>query len=71
MSSRKVLRGDLVSVLRGTYRRVAERLHVHPSYVSRVARGERKSPAIEKAIKKEMLRILKSAGNHGKKSQGR
>jgi len=71
MSRSKVLRQDLVSVVRGAYRRVADRLHVDPSYVSRVARGERKSLAVERAIKKEMLRIFKSTGNHGKKSKRR
>ncbi|HEU5453996.1 MAG TPA: helix-turn-helix domain-containing protein [Terriglobales bacterium] len=34
----------------GVYSRVARRLGVHRSYVSRVARGERTSPPIEEAL---------------------
>ena len=34
----------------GIYSRVARRLGVHRSYVSRVARGERKSEEIEAAL---------------------
>lgn len=34
----------------GVYSRVARRLGVHRSYVSRVARGERTSPLIEEAL---------------------
>lgn len=36
------------SLYRGLYARVARRLGVDRSYVSRVARGERRSPQIEK-----------------------
>ena len=37
----------------GLYSRVARRLKISPSFVSRVARGERQSPAVEKALLQE------------------
>jgi len=43
-----------VSLFRGIYNRVAKRLAVDPSYVSRVARGERKSLVVEKALAEEV-----------------
>jgi transcriptional regulator with XRE-family HTH domain len=42
---------------RGIYSRVAKKLQVDPSYVSRVARGERRSPEIEKALTMELKKI--------------
>ncbi len=42
-----------VESLCGLYTRVARKLNIHPSYVSRVARGERESPPIEAALLKE------------------
>jgi transcriptional regulator with XRE-family HTH domain len=42
---------------RGLYSRVARKLGVDRSYVSRVARGERSSPAIEAALQAEIKRI--------------
>lgn len=50
---------NLASLFRGLYRRVARRLDVDPSYVSRVARGERQSEAIEAALEREMRQIMK------------
>jgi hypothetical protein len=47
-----------VAPFRGLYDRIAKELDVDPSYVSRVARGERKSKVIETALRKEMDRIL-------------
>jgi transcriptional regulator with XRE-family HTH domain len=44
---------------RGLYSRVARKLGVDRSYVSRVARGERKSPEIEAALQAELRRIEK------------
>jgi DNA-binding transcriptional regulator YdaS (Cro superfamily) len=38
----------------GVYRRVAEKLGVDPSYVSRVATGKRKAPEIHSAILDEL-----------------
>jgi hypothetical protein len=52
------------SLFRGFYGRVARQLGLDPSYVSRVARGERQSEAIEAALEREMKRIIRQAGNH-------
>jgi transcriptional regulator with XRE-family HTH domain len=41
----------------GLYARVAKRLHVNPSYVSRVARGKRQSEDVRKALLNELARI--------------
>jgi transcriptional regulator with XRE-family HTH domain len=51
---------QLASLMRGLYRRVADKLGVDPSYVSRVARGERRSPQIEASLKSEVSRLLTS-----------
>jgi len=50
---------NLASFLRGLYGRVADRLRVDPSFVSRVARGERQSEEIEAALIQEMRAIVK------------
>jgi hypothetical protein len=56
---------NLASIFRGLYHRVAKRLDVDPSYVSRVARGERRSEAIETALIQETFKIVKSSkSNH-------
>jgi hypothetical protein len=44
----------LPSLCRGLYNRVALQLGCDPSYVSRVARGERKSQAISEALRAEI-----------------
>jgi hypothetical protein len=44
----------LPSLCRGIYNRVAQQLGCDPSYVSRVARGERKSQAISEALRAEI-----------------
>ena len=49
---------NLASLIRGLYGRVAKQLKVDPSYVSRVARGERQSEEVEKALEKELRRIM-------------
>jgi len=41
----------------GVYQRVARDLGVHPSYVSRVANGARRSDKIKRAILHELARI--------------
>ena len=41
----------------GIFGRVAQTLSVDPSYVSRVANGKRRSPAIEDALAQELRRI--------------
>jgi DNA-binding transcriptional regulator YdaS (Cro superfamily) len=53
-----------VSLFRGIYNRVAKRLGVDPSYVSRVARGERKSAVVEKALGEEVRLIRDHLNNH-------
>jgi hypothetical protein len=50
---------NLASLFRGLYSRVASRLNVDPSYVSRVARGERESQEIVQALEFEMTQIVK------------
>ena len=52
----------LISDCHGLLARVANQLDVHPSLVSRVARGERKSELIEAALHKEIRKILDSIG---------
>lgn len=44
----------LPSLCRGLYNRVAQKLGCDPSYVSRVARGERTSEAISAALREEI-----------------
>jgi hypothetical protein len=46
-------------LFRGLYGRVAKRLGVDPSYVSRVARRERRSEEIERALEWELARMEK------------
>jgi hypothetical protein len=50
-----------LSLYRGIYSRVARQLSIDPSYVSRVARGERRSDKVEAALLKEIRRIEKGA----------
>ncbi len=47
-----------VQSLCGLYSRIARQLRVDRSYVSRVARGERRSPQIEQALSTEFTRIM-------------
>jgi hypothetical protein len=49
---------NLASLIRGLYGRVARKLKVDPSYVSRVARGERRSGEIEESLERELKRIM-------------
>ena len=67
---------NLASLIRGLYGRVARRLKVDPSYVSRVARGERQSDQIEEALERELRRIMSMVrsyrnGAQAGKSSGR
>jgi hypothetical protein len=45
-----------VQTICGMYSRVARRLRVDRSFVSRVARGERRSPEVESALLAELER---------------
>ena len=47
-----------VQSLCGLYSRVARQLQVDRSYVSRVARGERRSEQVERALTTEFDRIM-------------
>ena len=47
-----------VELFRGLYARVGHKLRLDPSYISRVARGKRKSDAVEKEINREFRRVL-------------
>ena len=58
-ASRKVsLINHYVQSLCGLYSRVARQLQVDRSYVSRVARGQRRSEPIEHALSNEFDRIM-------------
>jgi transcriptional regulator with XRE-family HTH domain len=46
-----------LSFLSGLYTRVARQMGVHPSYVSRIARGERRSERISRAIATELAQF--------------
>jgi hypothetical protein len=59
-----------LSVFRGIYKRVAVQLDIDPSYVSRVARGERNAPFVSDALRKEIRRVLGKAGLHNGNGNG-
>jgi hypothetical protein len=61
MSSQVLPSQALPSRFRGLYHRVAKRLGVDPSYVSRVARQERQSEAVSAELRKEVARILSAS----------
>jgi transcriptional regulator with XRE-family HTH domain len=66
MSNKKNGRDTLARINRyiqnlcGMYSRVARKLGVDRSYVSRVAKGERKSPEIEDALISEFKHVQES-----------
>lgn len=47
----------LIETVCGMYSRIARRLGVHRTFVSRVARGERRSPSVEDALVAEYDRV--------------
>jgi hypothetical protein len=51
-------------MMRGLYGRVARKVNVDPSYVSRVARGERRSDLIEASLERELKRIVALANGN-------
>jgi len=56
---------NFASMIRGLYGRVARNVNVDPSYVSRVARGERRSDRIQASLERELKKLMASAnGNH-------
>ncbi|MGH9684544.1 MAG: hypothetical protein ACRD4S_13150 [Candidatus Acidiferrales bacterium] len=60
----------LNSLFRGMYNRIARKLRVDPSYVSRVARGERKSEEVQAALDREIKKLLQHANGHGADGHG-
>jgi len=52
-----------VSLFRGLYARVGQKLGIDPSYISRIARGERQSKVIAKALTKEFNKVVKVMRN--------
>ncbi len=63
-----VPRPSSATLFRGLYARVARDLGLDPSYVSRTARGERRSETIEMAIRREMDKVLASARHGSRRS---
>jgi hypothetical protein len=61
---------NLPSLMRGLYSRVARKLKIDPSYVSRVARGERTSTAISQALHAELRRVALLAKGDGRSRAG-
>jgi transcriptional regulator with XRE-family HTH domain len=53
----------LPSLSRGMYKRVAEKVGCDPSYVSRVARGERESQLVSDALMAEIQRTWAVVNN--------
>lgn len=67
----KLAAPNVVTLSRGLYRRIARKMNCDPSFVSRVARGERRSVRVEAELKmkfREVLKKLKQAewGNNAK-----
>jgi transcriptional regulator with XRE-family HTH domain len=52
-----------IESLCGIYSRIARRLGVDRTYVSRVARGERHSPEVEEALIQEFDRTQEKSGH--------
>jgi hypothetical protein len=57
MGAEQLESSDNLLFLTGLYTRVARQLGVHPSYVSRVARGERRSDRVYRAIAAELSKL--------------
>jgi hypothetical protein len=62
----------MVSLSRGLYARVARRMRCDVSYVSRIARGERRSARVEAVLRTEFRNVLKklklNLGQHGREN---
>ena len=61
----------MAALYRGIYSRVADKLGVDPSYVSRVARGERESEKVRAALDSELAQIARSFARHNSNSGGK
>ena len=55
----------LPSLCRGIYNRVAQKVGCDPSYVSRVARGERRSETVSEALRAEIQATWAKASEGG------
>ncbi len=62
---------DIASQIRGLYRRVAVQLGVDPSYVSRVARSERRSQAVAEALERDLEKIMKNISERSGSASGK
>jgi len=62
---------SLPSLYRGMYNRIAVKVGCDPSYVSRVARGERRSDAVAKALQVEIQKTWALANGNSSRSNGR
>jgi hypothetical protein len=59
------------ALYRGLYIRIARKLGVDPSYVSRVARGDRRSPQIENALSQALAEIDQQLGRKSSHAESR
>jgi hypothetical protein len=66
-----LLPSNFSSLFRGLYVRVANHLDLDPSYVSRVARGERQSSKVDNALQQEINEIIQIAAINQKNSRSR
>ncbi|MBV9482352.1 MAG: hypothetical protein JO249_16610 [Acidobacteria bacterium] len=55
---------SLPILYRGIYNRVADKVGCDPSYVSRVARGERSSSAVARALENEIRHTMMLSTRH-------
>ncbi len=62
---------SLPSLYRGMFNRIAVKIGCDPSYVSRVARGERRSDAVAKALQVEIQKTWALANGNSSRSDGR
>ena len=62
---------SLPSLYRGMYNRIAVKIGCDPSYVSRVARGERRSDAVAKALQVEIQKTWALANGNSSRPDGR
>jgi len=62
---------SLPSLYRGMYNRIAVKIGCDPSYVSRVARGERSSEIIAKSLQAEIQKTWALANQNSSRSDGR
>jgi hypothetical protein len=62
---------SLPSLYRGMYNRIAAKVGCDPSYVSRVARGERRSDEVAKALQVEIQKTWALANGNSSRSDSR